>query len=415
MVIDFLADVFRGRNPGQAPSDTLTARELLEWGTERVETEFATRPAVQASLFLVLGNAHHNLGLLDEGVGLLERSVALRRDVFGECSGELAEALLALGGVHRNNRDFSYALIPLREALDIRRAAPEDDEVELAAALEALGMAFRDTQQPDSAEILLREALEIRTRYPHMEAEYAGTTLILAYVLRGLGKLDEAAALYEMGIPGYRSLPDRNDVDLAVHINNLAYLRRVAEEYEEAEKLYRESYDLVSPIYGRGHPTTLLVSSNLAGVLFLQGKTDESLAIFRQRTEDADAQWPEGHWRVGQTYLVFGDAQLRSGFVREAESAVTEAADQFERALGPQHNWTTFAWARIAAIRLITGAEEEGQAFLDRMHAWVAKEREDGGGTLSGDTRGLMEPFLRLLDDVGLDEEHRRFGALLEE
>ena len=79
LVIDFLADVFRGRNPGQAPSDTLTARELLEWGTQRVETEFSQRPAVQASLFLVLGNAHHNLGLLDEGVALLERSVALRQ------------------------------------------------------------------------------------------------------------------------------------------------------------------------------------------------------------------------------------------------------------------------------------------------------------------------------------------------
>jgi serine/threonine-protein kinase len=44
LVIDFLADVFRGRDPMQAPSDTLTARERLAWGSERVDQEFSDRP-----------------------------------------------------------------------------------------------------------------------------------------------------------------------------------------------------------------------------------------------------------------------------------------------------------------------------------------------------------------------------------
>ena len=88
--------------------------------------------------------------------------------------------------------------------------------------------------------------------------------------------------------------------------------------------------------------------------------------------------------------------------------------DQFERALGPQHNWTSFAWARIAAIKLLTDEEESGRAFLDRLHAWVAKEREERGGALSGDTKGLMDPFLLVLESVGLEAEHQRFGALLE-
>ena len=113
--------------------------------------------------------------------------------MFGEGSGEVADALLALGGVHRNNRDFSDAVVPLREALRIRREAPVQDEVGLAAALEALGMAFRDAQQPDSAEALLREALEIRARYPQMEGGvrryYPGSGLCP----EGTGELDEAA------------------------------------------------------------------------------------------------------------------------------------------------------------------------------------------------------------------------------
>jgi serine/threonine-protein kinase len=412
-VIDFLADIFRGRDPTTAPSDTITARELLAWGTERVESEFDDRPALQAELLLVLGDAHQNLGLLDDAVELLSRSVEIRQETFGHKNEEVAAALSRLGVTYTTQRSFAEAAEVRRAVLDIRRGLATPDQGKTAEAMAALALTLRDLGQPDSAEVLLRQVLEMRSSDSDDQSGAIAARLGLAYVLRSQDRLEEARELYEEGIAAYRTLPEQDPGSLMTHINNLGYVYRVQGEYPAAEAAYREALDLSVPLYGRGHPQTLLFMNNLASVLHAQGRMHEAEEVMRRKVDAARQQWPDGHWRVAQAHESLSSFLLREGDLAAAERHARTAGEQYETLLGPQHDWTSFAYALVAVVGVLSDDPHAGRAFLDRLHAYLEDRLVQGDGRLPPPLINQLEPFLLTLRETGLDAEHSRFSALL--
>ncbi len=404
LIVDFLADVFRGRDPNQAPADTFTARELLEWGVERVDVEFADRPELQADLFLVLGDARRNLGNLEEAVGLIDQAVALRAEALGPTSPEVAEALVRLGETLRSGREFPAAEEAYTDAIALLDGL-DGHEPMLASALTGLSSSLVNLRQPDTAEVLLRRALALRTEPGSRET--ISELLQLAVLLRNQGKLEEAEAMYVEGIPAYRLLPDREDGQLAIHLNNLGYLRRVQGDWEAAQESYSEALRLMTSTFGRGHPNALLVASNLAGALDQAGQQQEALEVLKASLAAAMEQWPEGHWRVAARRESVGDALLRLGRRAEALPFLADAGAYYELELGTDHDWTSFAFARIAVMRLLEGdVDGRGRAFLDRLHTELA------GRELNPTDLGKLESFLFVLRTTGPQPEYDRFRSL---
>jgi eukaryotic-like serine/threonine-protein kinase len=413
LVTDFLAEVFRGRNPELAPPDTVTARELLAWGRERVDTEFAQRPALQAALFQVLGSAYFNLGLIDKSVELHTRAVEVTRRVSGDRSEEVAARLLVLSAALSANRDFAAALPRAREALDIRLDQLEATDPRIAEALAAVATAHLGLGHPDSAEPLLRRAIDVwRTHGGVNDSAYVSGLLALAPVLRAQGALDDAQRLYEEAIPKYRALGGSRDA-LAPHLNNLAYLLRTKGEYARAESLYREAWTIQTELYGRGHPSSLTVANNLAAVLAAQGDTTGALGILREVVAAAQAQWPDDHWRVGNAHAALGRALLGAGHYDEAFAELREARRVYVKTLGPEHDWTFFVEATLAAEQVARGQVSRGRPYLDQFYRFLSKRERRAGTPAEHDLIGQLKAFVQALDALGLDDDAQRFGALM--
>jgi hypothetical protein len=108
------------------------------------------------------------------------------------------------------------------------------------------------------------------------------------------------------------------------------------------------------------------------------------------------------------------DFLLRTGKLDEAEPLHRAVAEDYSAQLGPQDNHTSFAYARIAVIRLLQGDTVPGKTFLNRLHAWMTEQRDAAGGRLSAADYNLVDQFVILLQDTGPPEEMERFSALLE-
>ena len=414
LVTGFLADVFRGRNPEQAPGDTITARDLLAWGLERVESEFAQRPALQAGLFQVLGSAYANLGLLDQSIELHRRAVELTRAEFGDRSDAVAERLLVLSAALRANRDARGALPVAREALELRLERLGADDPGVAEALAELARDWSLVGQPDSAEPLLRRAIEILRPRPGVDdSGYVSTLLALAPVRRAQGALDDAERLYDEAIPKFRALGGAG-TGLAIHLNNHAFLLRTRGEFARAEPPYREALNIHAALHGRGHPNSLLVATNLAAVLDELGDLAGAEAVLRENLEAAKAQWPDSHWRVGAQHEALGGVLLRRRQWDEGLTHLGEARDVYREVLGARHLWTFFVEATMAAGHVARGRADLGQPYLDRFYQYrVEALRQPGDHAAQQDLINLLTPFVRLLEGLALDREAARFGALL--
>ena len=76
-VADFLVRVFAVSDPSEGRGNTVTVREVLDRGAERVTTELAERPVIQARMMDVMGGVYFNLGLHEPATQLLEQAPAI--------------------------------------------------------------------------------------------------------------------------------------------------------------------------------------------------------------------------------------------------------------------------------------------------------------------------------------------------
>ena len=412
MVVDFLADVFRGREREQAPGDTVTARELVEWGVERVRSEFSDRPVVQARLYGVMGDAFQNLGLLDEATAAYEEGIATAREAFGPRSPEAAGLLLQKSEVLVFARRFDEAL-PLREdAFRIYGELGSGFESEAVLALVGVGVTLRDVGLPDSAETVLLRARALADAGGHDGVALA-SELGLAFVYRGQGRLQEAEALYAAAIPRARQDPSVDPLSLGGHLNNFGFALRTRGDLLGADTIYAEALEVLTAAVGRAHPVSLQTAANRAGTLQLLGRGDDAVAVLRENISAAEARWPEGHWRVGSAYRSYGSALLRNNRADASVEPLRNAARIYEEILGPDHPWTVYAALQHQIGLIAAAGDAEARAAVDRFKVDFERYHRQMGGTIPGEVVNRLIPVIYDLEAVGLAEDGAFFRALL--
>ena len=72
-----MKSLFAVSDPSEARGQSITAREVLDRGRQQIEFQLHDEPAVRADLMTTLGEVYGSLGMLREGLGLVERAQAL--------------------------------------------------------------------------------------------------------------------------------------------------------------------------------------------------------------------------------------------------------------------------------------------------------------------------------------------------
>src|SRR5262249_25612086 len=92
-VTQSLMAMFEVADPGKTRGNVITARELLDQGTEKVVRELKDQPAVQSKLLDTIGRLYQSIGLYDRAQPLLEAAMRLRRQSLGNESLDVATSL----------------------------------------------------------------------------------------------------------------------------------------------------------------------------------------------------------------------------------------------------------------------------------------------------------------------------------
>lgn len=93
----FVLGLFAGADPALARGDELTARELVEAGSSRIEREFADEPAVRAEVMTFLGDIHEKLGQPDKALASAEAALGLLEKVQGNDGAAIGNAMVVKG------------------------------------------------------------------------------------------------------------------------------------------------------------------------------------------------------------------------------------------------------------------------------------------------------------------------------
>lgn len=407
---NFMVGLFEVSDPSESLGNTITAREILDKGAERIDTELADQPEIQATLMDTMGTVYTSLGLYPEATRLVDKSVQKRREIFGDTHPEVAASLMHLGEVQALSADYTDAESNLRESLDMRRATFGDDSAEAAEAATSLGdvmhrkgdyeaanelfaealrirrqlspgtttavaesledIGLNDYEQGnyDEAVSFLREALAMRRElHPGVHPALAEAINNLAWALVYQGELEQADKLLTESLEMKRRLLGDSHPELAAALNNHGYVLEQLGDYEQAESSYREALEMYRGLLGEEHPEVANTMSNLAYVLDARGERAAAIDELRSALEVYRKSVGVEHPGTAGAASNLGFWLLQQGDYAEAETLLEQSLEVRRKVLGETHPATAGTLTILAQLHLETGVPE--QALEDARNA----------------------------------------------
>lgn len=339
-ITSFMVGLFSVSDPsGEARGNTVTAREILDQGADRIEAELAKQPAIQATLMETMGTVYTGLGLYPQATSLLESALDKRRALLGGHHREIARTLVHLGDVLTLNASYAQAESMYREALAMQRALLGEKHEDVARTLYALADVLGRKGEYGAAEPLFRQSLAMRREVSGPRTiEVAQSLEGLALNLFDQGNYDDPVALLRGAVAIRREQQgDPPHPDLADALNNLGFVLGELGEHVEAEALFREALEMKRKVLGDAHSEIAMGLNNVAFTLHDQGKHDDAEAMYREALAMQRELLSENHPAIAMSLNNLAFLLYEKGEREEAMQLSRESLDMYRRALGDEH------------------------------------------------------------------------------
>ena len=417
-VSDFLTELFEVADPYENQGETVTARELLDQGAERIRTELDAVPHTQARLMNVMGRAYVSLGLLDpaedlvrsaleqargldgarldeasilddlgyllykrnandDAAEVLEKALRMRRELLGSEHELTARTLARLGDVEEQRGRLEAAARYLDEALRIQQKTLGPDHLAVAETLSRQSLVTSRQGNFDQALALSRQSLEI------LEAALGPVHLEVADGLNMLGGAqmrsgDPAAA----AISSRRSLEIREEVlgpehpDVGQSLTNLAI---TSDDFDVAVPLLERALGIWETSLGPDHPRIARLLANTAYYYLEERRLSEAEPLLERAYSIAVRPDLDPRGRV--EYLgTLGKIDMDLGRWERAEERLRGALRYAEEGSVPDDDWgAKEALRKLAQLLQETGRSEEAKTYIERWEAATGETyvRED--------------------------------------
>ncbi|MEP7118037.1 MAG: serine/threonine-protein kinase [Acidobacteriota bacterium] len=363
-VLSFLTGLFEVSDPDRTAGVAVSARELLDRGAERIDSELAGQPVVQARLLGTIGTVYGSLGIYDRSAALLERGLALRRSTLGPEHLDTAESMEELAEAYRELARFEEAERLHRDALALKQrlGAPP---AAVASSLNNLGLTLSERGRYAEAEPLLRQAIAMWRTQEGPATDLVATGLDnLASTLRLQGRLDEAVPVLEEAIALRRQRVGNGHPALAQVLGHLGQVLNAKGELEKAEPLLREALAIRTRVYGAEHPDTITALNNLTSLLHDQGDLAAAEPLYRTALASVGK-------RLGTTHPDYAVQLNNLATLLEDRRRYDEAEDLYRQSLavrrqryGARHPAVARVQHSLGRVLLAQGRTNDAEAMV---------------------------------------------------
>lgn len=374
-VLGFMVNLFEVSDPAIAQGDTVTARELLDQGADKIRGELAEQPLTRARLMDTIGTVYHQLGLYEPAEPLLEEALAIRREQLGNEDAAVARSLVNVAELHRARGRYPEAEPLYDRSLKTLEAALGPDHPDLVKGLNGLGIVYWQQGRYEEAGALYRRSLEILEHAGQGEgSEAAGIVNNLALLHLVHGRHEEALQLFERALGLLETTHGPEDPGVAETLDNLGAVYQAQERYEAAERSYRRAHEIRTKILAPDHPDVAKSLNNLAEIARARDQLEAAEALYRRALDIWRKALEPDHLSlaIGSTNLA--EVYRTQGRPREAEPLYRRALEIFEKVLGPDHLYVAYPLHGLATIYRDQRRPGEAEPLFRR--ALALRERE---------------------------------------
>ena len=363
-VMQFLSGMFKVSDPGEARGNSITAREILDKGSQDIRAGLSQDPELQAQMLRVMGQVYGNLGLYVRARELLTQALDIRRRVLGPSDPQTLTSMDDL--VLNLNREGHYrdAEKLQRETLELRRRVVGPEHPDTLRSMSSLSNTLALEGRYPEAEKLQRETLDIQRRIRGPEnPETLRSTDNLAITLDRVGHYAEAEKLQRETLEIRRRVLGPEHPETLGSLGNLGATLNREGRYAEAERLQQETLDLRRRILGPQHPDTLVAMTDLAVSLKRQRHYAEAEKLEREALEIQNRVLGPEHPSTLMSMNNLSTTLNSEGHYGEAEKLLRTSLEIKRRVLGPDHPETLRSMVNLATSLQHQGRYSEAEKF----------------------------------------------------
>jgi len=361
-VSEFLKDLFTVSDPGEARGNSITARELLDRGAEKIEGMLTEQPETRAELMDTMGDVYRKLGLYPQAELLLEQALAERKRVLGDDHPDTLNSMNNLALLYQYQGRYAEAEPLYLETLETRQRVFGDDHPDTLASMNNLALLYWKQGRYEEAEPLYLEALKTQKRVLGDDHPLTlGSTNNLANLYSDQGRYDEAGPLYRENLEATKRVRGADHPETLKAMNNLANLYGYQGRYAEAEPLFLETLAIKIRVLGDDHPSTLWSMNNLAILYRYQGRHAEAEPLYLETLETRKRVLGDDHPDTLASMNGLAILYKTQGRHDQAEPLYLETLVTRRRVLGDDHPRTLESINNLAMLYESQGRYAEAE------------------------------------------------------
>ncbi len=416
-VANFLVDLFKVSDPGEARGSTVTAREILDKGAREIERGLSQHLLTKARLMDTIGLVYRQLGLYQESEPLVKEALEIRENRLETDDLQIAQSLLNLalllerqgkypesmksaqrgleiqkkklgfdhpdvatslhliGRIYYRQVNFPQAESFYKQALEIRERALGPNHPDVAGSLNDLGALYYLQSQFDKAEQCYIRALEIRESVLGLDhPDVADTLNSLAGLYLWLGRHDEADPLYQRSLAIRLKTLGPDHPLVANSYNNIAILYNYRKNYAKAEEYYRKALDIRKKTLREDHPDIAGALEDLAYLYQVTGRINEAETMYQQALVMLEKAYGPANPELVSVLHNLALISIDKARYTKAEEDLKRALDIMEKGFGHDHLRTTRSLGNLGYLYLRAGRYPESEKQYERAIAILEKE-----------------------------------------
>ncbi|MEX0660623.1 MAG: serine/threonine-protein kinase [Balneolaceae bacterium] len=405
-VTDFMVDLFNSASPRLNMGDTLTVYDLLEKGGSKIDTldeNFSAKP----NLLMAVASSHTNLGNYRESIDFYEQAYEIVTST-NKNSLEHSEVAIAMGKMYSTFRVFDRAAEYFEEAYKI---IEERGETNISEKIHDMNISYANVMselgESDKSIDLLEESLEYYNRFDGGQDKLYSIKLNLAKTYRHNLDYEKSESLYRELIAEIDQFETSRESGPYVIYNNLAYLLKIQGKTEESIEYYNNAYDSYAAVYGEDHPNALMILNNLSAAYLYLNNHPMAETILKETLQLVMERYDENHWRVGTAHNTLGIFYLKRESFEQAEDMFEKATNIYIDVLG-DHSWTAISATYLAFCQTKNG--QDGDQLFQNAYTVFESHKGDFNHDEKNKLDGLID---NIRQNAGTDWQEKL--VLLEE
>lgn len=338
-ISNYITSIFEIANPSESKGETITAREILDQGAERIENELNDQPLVKADILAVISDVYYSLGMIEKSKNMMEEVLDIQLH-----QPDVDKLLLATN--YHDFADLSYEMGDYTKAdslyhvaLDFKKAILPEDDTLIALEYISLATVARIDGEYDRAESLYENALQIQNaklEKPHADIAYTMNNLGRLY--QNEGKYDKAEPLLKEGLEQRQALFGELNVETIASMGSLASLYYLTDRVEEAGELYSKGLANLKKIFGENHHYVGGMSQALGNVEIKLKHYKKAEELLLKSNEILLKQLPKDNISIAPVKISLGHLYLETNRPKKALEVLKEGY-RIRRLSLPDDNW----------------------------------------------------------------------------